>query len=122
MRSAFARACAADSAGPDLMRPQAEQKSCNGARLGGLRPLVGGAVGVQQCSVKLMRKRPQWAASLSTEMWWPLNVQLPAQGGKVRGICRGKLLLLCDAASGALPVAPIGKRRASLESVHILVQ
>jgi hypothetical protein len=47
MRSAFARECAADSAGPDLMRPQAEQKSCNGARLGGLRPLVGGAVGVQ---------------------------------------------------------------------------
>ena len=74
------------------------------------------------CSVKLMRKRPQWAASLSSEKWWPSNVQLPAQGGQVRGICRGKLLLLCDAASGALPVAPIGKRRASLESVHILVQ
>ena len=122
MRSAFARECAADSAGPDLMRPQAEQKSCNGARLGGLRPLVGGAVGVQHVQREVDEEEaPVGRLALDGDV---VAVERAAAGamGQVRRICRGKLLLLSDAASGALPVAPIGKRRASLESVHILVQ
>jgi hypothetical protein len=102
MRSAFARECAADSAGPDLMRPQAEQKSCNGARLGGLRPLVGGAVGVQHVQREVDEEEaPVGRLALDGDV---VAVERAAAGamGQVRRICHGKLLLLCDAASGAL--------------------
>jgi len=107
--------------GPDLVRPQAEEESCNGARLGRLRPLVGGAVGVKHVPREVVEEEAPVGGFTFVGEVVAVERAAAAQGVQVRGMSHRKLLC-CATQPGALPVAPIGKRRAGLESVHILVQ